>query len=104
LTSDQVAGNTICAGFGDGAVRVYDRRLNPRDAMTIQYREHKTWIVNIHMQRGGLRELVSGSSSGDIKLWDIRMPNPLLEIQAHKNGLKGLAVHEHAPIFATYVL
>ncbi|RUP46954.1 hypothetical protein BC936DRAFT_146332 [Jimgerdemannia flammicorona] len=32
ITSDQVAGNIFVAGFGDGAVRVYDRRKAVREA------------------------------------------------------------------------
>ncbi|GAO50281.1 hypothetical protein G7K_4411-t1 [Saitoella complicata NRRL Y-17804] len=101
LTSDQVAGNIFVAGFGDGAVRVYDRRLPPRDAMVKVWKDHKTWIANVHMQRGGNRELVSGSVSGDVKLWDIRLSKPVRTIQAHTGGLRTLAVHEHAPVFAS---
>ncbi|KAF3930265.1 hypothetical protein ABW20_dc0106867 [Dactylellina cionopaga] len=101
LTSDQVAGNIFVAGFGDGAVRVYDRRLDPRDAMVRAWKEHKAWITKVHMQRGGLRELVTGSTNGDVKLWDIRSPNAVLDVIAHKSGMRSLAVHEHAPVFAT---
>ena len=93
----------IVAGFGDGAVRVYDRRQNPRDAMVKVWKEHKAWITNVHMQRGGLRELVSGSTNGDVKLWDIRESKSILDIAAHKSGMRSLAVHEHAPILATLV-
>ncbi|KAK6353418.1 hypothetical protein TWF696_005383 [Orbilia brochopaga] len=101
LTSDQVAGNIFVAGFGDGAVRVYDRRLDPRDAMIKVWKEHRAWVTTVHMQRGGLRELVTGSTNGDVKLWDIRNPNSVLNITAHKSGMRSLAVHEHAPVFAT---
>ena len=61
LTSDQVAGDVIIAGFGDGAIRVYDTRLAPRDTMIRAWRNaHRSWVKNVHMQRGGNRELVSG--------------------------------------------
>lgn len=50
------------AGFGDGGLKVYDRRIPPRDNMVRSYKGyHKAWIQNVHMQRGGNRELVSGS-------------------------------------------
>ncbi|KAF8421332.1 hypothetical protein BGX38DRAFT_1240294, partial [Terfezia claveryi] len=91
LTSEQVAGNILVAGFGDGAVRVYDRL----------WKDQKAWIVKVHMQRGGLRELVSGSVSGDVMLWDIRMDSPLRQFMAHRNGMRSLSVHEHAPVMAT---
>jgi len=92
------------AGFGDGAVRVYDQRLKPVNAMVRAWKEHKQWITNVHMQRGGLRELVSGSRNGEIKLWDIRMGAPLRTIRATRDTLRSLSVHEHAPVFATWVL
>ncbi|KAI9833336.1 MAG: hypothetical protein M1819_003731 [Sarea resinae] len=101
LTSDQVAGNVFVAGFGDGAVRVYDQRMKPAEAMVKVWRDHKQWISNVHMQRGGLRELVSGSRNGDVKLWDIRMDLPLRTIKATSSVLRSLSVHEHAPVFAT---
>jgi len=90
------------AGFGDGAVRIYDRRLAPRDSMVKVWKEHKAWIVKAHMQRGGMRELVSGSATGEVKLWDIRMDNPVRGFLAHTKGMRSLSVHEHAPIIATY--
>ncbi|EAW23923.1 ubiquitin-binding TORC1 subunit KOG1 [Aspergillus fischeri NRRL 181] len=99
LTSDQVAGNIFVAGFGDGAVRVFDQRLKPTTSMVKVWREHKQWIANVHMQRGGLRELVSGSRNGEIRLWDLRMDDPISTIYATKDTLRTLSVHEHAPVF-----
>ncbi|KAK4705724.1 regulatory associated protein of mTOR, partial [Phenoliferia sp. Uapishka_3] len=102
LTCDQVAGNIIVAGFGDGHVKVYDRRLGPRDNMVRNYKgSHRSWIANVHMQRGGNRELLSASLSGEVCQWDIRLTEPVRTIQAHQGGLAQLAVHEHAPVFAT---
>ena len=115
LTSDSVAGNIFCAGYGDGAIRIFDQREKPATAMVQLWREHKQWITNVHMQRGGLRELVSGARNGEVKLWDIRMKKSLKEIQglvgvggtdgsksAPTGGvLRTLSVHEHAPVFAT---
>ncbi|KAK1147433.1 Target of rapamycin complex 1 subunit kog1 [Aspergillus melleus] len=99
LTSDQVAGNIFAAGFGDGAVRVFDQRLKPTTSMVKVWREHKQWITNVHMQRGGLRELVSGSRNGEIRLWDLRMDDPISTIYATRDTLRTLSVHEHAPVF-----
>ncbi|KAI5779073.1 putative TORC1 growth control complex subunit Kog1 [Geopyxis carbonaria] len=101
LTSEQVAGNIFVAGFGDGALRVYDRRLNPRDSMVKVWKDHKSWIVKVHMQRGGMRELVSGGVTGEVKLWDIRMDSPVKNFLAHTKGMRSLSVHEHAPVIAT---
>ncbi|GMG13091.1 unnamed protein product [Aspergillus oryzae] len=62
------------------------------------------WITNVHMQRGGLRELVSGSRNGEIRLWDLRMDNPISTLYATKDTLRTLSVHEHAPVFMVYVI
>ncbi|KAL2812425.1 raptor N-terminal caspase like domain-containing protein [Aspergillus granulosus] len=99
LTSDQVAGNIFVAGFGDGAVRVFDQRLKPTASMVKVWREHKQWITNVHMQRGGLRELISGSRNGEVRLWDLRMQEPINIIRSTTDTLRTLSVHEHAPVF-----
>ncbi|KAF2452426.1 raptor N-terminal caspase like domain-containing protein [Lineolata rhizophorae] len=101
LTSDQVEGDVFIAGFGDGAVRVYDQREKPATAMVKVWKEHRQWITNVHLQRGGQRELVSGCRSGEVKLWDIRMDRSVKTIRASKETLRSLSVHEHAPVFAT---
>lgn len=101
LTSDQVANQIFAAGFGDGAVRIYDKRLNARDAMIKLWKDHKAWVTDIHMQRGGSRELVSSCVTGEVKFWDLRKDNCVSEIQAHTGGLRSLAVHEHAQVLAT---
>ncbi|KAF2131964.1 WD repeat-containing protein-like protein mip1 [Dothidotthia symphoricarpi CBS 119687] len=101
LTSDQVEGDVFVAGFGDGAIRVYDQRQKPASAMVKVWKEHKQWVTNVHLQRGGQRELISGCRSGEVKLWDIRMDRSVRTIQATTDHLRTLSVHEHAPVFAT---
>ncbi|KAK5164237.1 Target of rapamycin complex 1 subunit kog1 [Saxophila tyrrhenica] len=106
LTSDQVEGHIFVAGFGNGSVRVYDQRCSPRDSMVKTWAgHHKSWIVGTHLQRGGLRELISAESNGGIRLWDIRASHPVASLPPKKGStarsLRTLSVHEHAPVFAT---
>lgn len=114
LTSDQVAGNLFIGGFDDGSLRVYDRRMDPRESLvktwwnnrdTNGYHGHyntsSSSIRNVHMQRGGFRELVSGSADGTINLWDIRLDEPVLKFNNTEKSLRCLDVHEHAPIITT---
>ncbi|CAI4211032.1 unnamed protein product [Parascedosporium putredinis] len=102
LTSDQMTGNFFVAGFGDGAVRVFDLRNRPQDSMVRKWKDEKDrqWIKAVHMQRGGQRELLSASRNGKVKLWDIRMDKPLHVYQVTRDTLMTASVHEHLPVFA----
>ncbi|KAF2230305.1 putative TORC1 growth control complex subunit Kog1 [Viridothelium virens] len=101
LTVDQLEGDVFIAGFGDGAVRVYDQRCRPAEAMVKVWKEHRQWVTNVHLQRGGVRELVSGCRSGEVKLWDIRNDKSIRTVKATSGTQRTLSVHEHAPVFAT---
>ncbi|CAO3678856.1 unnamed protein product [Umbelopsis vinacea] len=102
ITSDQTGGNIFAAGFGDGSVRVFDRRLPAHSAVVQEWSEHNAWVTNVQLQRNGNRELISGSYNGDIKIWDIRLPNSLRTITSHKNtDMTALTLHDHAPVVAT---
>ncbi|KAK4609128.1 Target of rapamycin complex 1 subunit mip1 [Fulvia fulva] len=105
LTSDQVEGNVFVAGFGNGSVKVFDQRLPRSDQMLISWNEHKSWIVGAHLQRGGMRELITAESNGGIRLWDIRMRGSVDSYNPRSarspRSLRTLSVHEHAPVFAT---
>lgn len=108
LTSDQLDGNIFSAGFVDGDIRVYDKRCGKRDAMIREWLGRskdpsipsRNSITNIHMQRGGFRELISATNTGLVQVWDIRMQEPMDSFQVG-GGLKSMKVHEHAPVFAT---
>lgn len=115
LTSDQLTGNIFVAGYSDGSIRVYDRRMDPRDSMIRLWKTAKrgtspvgSWVNNIHLQRGGYRELVSGTNNGVVSLWDIRNDQPVCNFTdegepGKKSGstMTSMQVHEHAPVIAT---
>lgn len=102
LTSDQMTGNVFVAGFGDGAIRVFDARNRPQEAMVMKWKDDtdRVWIKSVHMQRGGQRELLSASRNGKVKLWDIRMDKPLRTIHTTNQTLRTASTHEHLPVFA----
>lgn len=119
LTSDQVAGNIIVAGFDDGSLRVYDTRLDARESMVKVWNSARTpftplngpttrefcgrmSIRNVHMQRGGFRELASGSMDGYVNLWDIRLDDPVLTFHdPSEKSMRSMDIHEHAPVITT---
>lgn len=105
LTSDQVEGHVFVAGFGNGSVKVFDQRMPSGDQMAMSWHEHKSWVVGVHLQRGGMRELISAESNGGIRLWDIRMRSSVDQYNPSSTraprSLRTLSVHEHAPVFAT---
>ncbi|KAG6236143.1 hypothetical protein E4U25_004068 [Claviceps purpurea] len=102
LTSDQMTGNVFVAGFGDGAVRVFDTRQRPQDSMVRKWKDEteRQWIKSVHMQRGGQRELISASRNGKIRIWDIRMDNALRSFETTKDTLRTASTHEHLPVIA----
>lgn len=104
LTSDQVSGNIIIAGFQDGSMRVYDRRQDPRDSLAKVYlpktAQERSPLKNVHMQRGGMRELIGGNSNGLVQLWDIRQDDSIVKFKAFEKSMTAAFIHEHAPIIA----
>ena len=61
LASDEPEGNVFVAGFGDGVVRLFDKRVADAASVVVRtWRKHHTWIQSVHLQRGGHRELISG--------------------------------------------
>lgn len=103
IAADEPDGNVFVAGFGDGVVRLFDKRLEDASQVVLRtWRKHHTWIQSVHLQRGGQRELVTGSMNGDVRIWDVRAPDtPLYESSVQPQGLQALAVHSGAPVFAT---
>lgn len=41
------ATQSFVAGFGDGGVKVFDRRLDDEDAVVRSYSEHTSWVQNV---------------------------------------------------------
>lgn len=51
------------AGFGDGVVRLFDKRAEDAGEVVLRtWRQHKIWIQSVHLQKGSMRELVTGRS------------------------------------------
>jgi regulator-associated protein of mTOR len=55
IVSENGSSSTFVAGFADGAVKVFDRRLEEEDAIVRSYSEHTSWVQNVrwHPTLGG---------------------------------------------------
>jgi len=101
IVSDNVSAQTFIAGFADGAVKVFDRRLEDEDAIVRTYTEHTSWVQNVrwHPTSGG--QLLSASLGGQVKIWDLRGPDSAVEtIDVQPQGLSAFDVHSTSGVFA----
>lgn len=89
----------VAAGFGDGSVRVYDRRMGPSECRVMTYREHGAWVVKTHLQKEPEGHIISVSVNGDVRFFDPRMPEAINILQTVK-GLTALDIHPQATLFA----
>eukprot|EP01027_Heterolobosea_sp_BB2_P013912 GEZU01020017.1.p1 GENE.GEZU01020017.1~~GEZU01020017.1.p1 ORF type:complete len:840 (-),score=234.87 GEZU01020017.1:152-2344(-) len=102
LTSDKTGGgHMLVAGCGDGSIRIFDRRMPGEHSLVAVLKEHQNWIVDVSMQKTTNAQFISGSVSGDIKFWDVRMDASTRTIEAHRSAMTALAVHDYAPILAS---
>ncbi len=46
ISSDSGSSQTFLAGFADGTVKIFDRRLED-DSIVRSYSEHTSWIQNV---------------------------------------------------------
>jgi regulatory associated protein of mTOR len=47
IVSDGGSSQTFIASFGDGVVKVFDRRLEEEDAVVRSYSDHTSWVQNV---------------------------------------------------------
>jgi len=104
LSSCSPFSKCLVAGYTDGSIRLFDQRVPNKYSVVCSFVEHKDWIVGAHIPKMDNTKLISGSISGDVRIWDIRetTKGAVKTIQAHTKGvMTSLAVHDYAPIFAT---
>lgn len=105
--------DVVVAGFSDGAIRTFDLRTPRsigistenrfRGSQTNQhYKEHGSWIVSTAFTSyGGNHEIVSGSISGEVKIWDLRFSASIRTHNVQRSQMTALAIHPLIPLIAT---
>ncbi|XP_051171170.1 regulatory-associated protein of mTOR isoform X1 [Leptopilina boulardi] len=94
-------GAMMAIGCGDGSVRLFDRRLPSSEARVMTWREHNSWVLGTFFRKskGPPQSLVTASSSGDVRFFDLRKNSSIQTIQVAQN-ITTFAVHDAADIFA----
>jgi len=104
LTSDKhEGGKLVVAGCWDGSIRLFDRRINTKFSHVATLAEHKGFVINASMLTRQEHQIVSGSSHGEVKIWDTRITKSLHTFIGHKGDhpvMTALAVHSSAPVLA----
>jgi regulator-associated protein of mTOR len=59
LTADFAVSPIVVAGFADGAIKAFDRRIRDTDAVVRTFREHVSWVVGAQCQRYDEKVLVT---------------------------------------------
>ncbi|KAI6031242.1 hypothetical protein BKA83DRAFT_4197573 [Pisolithus microcarpus] len=88
IVSDNGSPSTFLAGFADGAIKMFDRRLEEDDAIVRTYYSHPSWVQNVKYHPRYSGQFLSASLAGDVRLWDVRGPEHL-----HPGGLSTFDVH-----------
>eukprot|EP01121_Diplochlamys_sp_Union-15-3_P018408 TRINITY_DN6685_c1_g1_i2.p1 TRINITY_DN6685_c1_g1~~TRINITY_DN6685_c1_g1_i2.p1 ORF type:complete len:354 (-),score=44.13 TRINITY_DN6685_c1_g1_i2:97-1047(-) len=108
LTSNRKEdGKLIVAGFSDGSIRFFDRRLSSRSGPIVTLTEHnKEWVVNVEYHHP-TSQIISGSTTGVVKFWAPMATTTSLKSiyptfsQNKATVMTALAVHESVSTIAT---
>lgn len=100
-------GNLLLAGCVDGSIGLFDRRIGPEKgydefnfrALAV-FADGSGYVLNAKFSSSDCTEFMSGTSSGDILLWDIRQSMPILKVETIPGPKPFFQIHEQAPLMA----
>lgn len=102
ISSDRMSSHSLLTGFGNGKFRTFDTRAPNRLAPAgIVFPEFDTWVVNAQTLSSE-HQVVAGSTSGLIKIFDLRQTGcALVQSFDRKEKISSLVAHQYAPVIAT---
>lgn len=59
ISSNPDSPSLFMAGFGDGRIQLFDRRLDSEDCVVRSYSGHRDWVQGVRWQKGSLKDFVS---------------------------------------------
>ncbi|EKM61656.1 uncharacterized protein PHACADRAFT_248390 [Phanerochaete carnosa HHB-10118-sp] len=93
--------SVFVASFGDGVMKVFDRRLEEDEAVVRHYPAHSSWVQKVKWHPTIPAQFVSASVDGDVKLFDIRgSQQPVYTWDLFPQGLSAFDVHDLTGVFA----
>lgn len=95
---EKICNGYVVVGCMDGSVRLFDRRCAPNDTKVKVWLEHNHPVLGVQMLRDNL--VISGSTGGDIKLYDIRKNVSINTQNIQNQGISCLAIHRNASIYS----
>ena len=101
-----ISKDLIVAGLSDGSLKLFDIRKNQagsRPKLRVNSSsEHTSWVVTTAFTSYcGRYELISGTVSGEVKTWDLRMLSSLRTLNVQRSTMTTLSIHSKIPIIAT---
>ncbi|TCD64747.1 hypothetical protein EIP91_003669 [Steccherinum ochraceum] len=87
------------AGFADGTIHVFDRRLEEEDAVVRRYTQHSSWVQSVKKHPLDMNKFLSASLEGEVRVWDLRKSESVKKWEIHQ-GLSVFDIHEQTGIFA----
>jgi regulator-associated protein of mTOR len=100
LNIDQ-SGNLIIAGFNDGTIKLLDRRQPPGVFETFNGSDGR--VLSVKFSNRDYTEFCSGTTSGDVKIWDIRVKKPVLKVESIQGVFQEFEIHDQAPVMGCVV-
>eukprot|EP01028_Stygiella_incarcerata_P001214 TRINITY_DN1192_c0_g1_i3.p1 TRINITY_DN1192_c0_g1~~TRINITY_DN1192_c0_g1_i3.p1 ORF type:complete len:1538 (+),score=424.15 TRINITY_DN1192_c0_g1_i3:82-4614(+) len=100
MTCDQGGGQMCVVGCGDGTIRVLDQRLKGMHSVVSVFKADDEPIVGVHLQRADQTQIITGSFSGHVRLWDSRVSSAYSVLPPRKGRMTEITVHDYAPLIA----
>ena len=86
--------NLLLTGHSDKIIRIWDPKINSKEALKYTFKSHTNWISAIKWCTNTSYNFISTSYDGTIKIWDIRSNIPLNTISTSTTKLLTINYNE----------
>lgn len=96
------ANGLLIAGYEDGSVQLYDKRVSSNQSRVITYRDHTHSILNAAIRESSSNTLVTACTGGAVRMYDIRKQQQTVKHFEVGTDVTGISIHPTANILAWY--